>query len=219
MNLKEKVEIVFTELGKRFGGSTTELEYVTPFQLLICVMLSAQTTDKRVNMITPALFAKYPDAAAMSKATPEQLLAFIKTVNYANWKSRYIADTAKKIASWQKEHKTDAIPSTMAALTALKWVGEKTAKVLLNTLFWHKVIAVDTHVHRVSNRLGLVKTNSPLQTSKQLEKIVPEKYKSFAHHGLIFFWRYTCTARKPKCEWCPFQSFCPYYKNVIKSSK
>ncbi len=84
MNLKEKVEIVFTELGKRFGGSTTELEYVTPFQLLICVMLSAQTTDKRVNMITPALFAKYPDAAAMSKATPEQLLAFIKTVNYAN---------------------------------------------------------------------------------------------------------------------------------------
>ncbi len=120
MNKREKIDIIFEELGRRFGGSTTELQYETPFQLLICVMLSAQTTDKRVNMITPALFTKYPDAAAMSKATAEEILPFIRTVNYANGKSRYLSDTAKKIAARQKEHKTDMIPSTIQELTALQ---------------------------------------------------------------------------------------------------
>ena len=120
MKKADLIDIIFTELGKRYGSSTTELVYQTPFQLLVCVMLSAQTTDKRVNMITPALFKKYPDAAAMSKATPAQLLSFIKTVNYANGKSRYLADTAKKIADYQSEHKTDAIPSTIEELTQLK---------------------------------------------------------------------------------------------------
>lgn len=233
MKKSEVVDIVFTELGKRYGNSTTELQYETPFQLLICVMLSAQTTDKRVNMITPALFKKYPDALSMSKATAEDILPFIRTVNYANSKSRHIAATAKILATNSKllheekmkrgsEEKlwsqNDMIPSTFEGLVALPGVGEKTAKVLLNTLFGHKVIAVDTHVHRVSNRLWLVKTTTPLQTSKQLEKIVPEKYKSRAHHGLIFFGRYTCVAVKPHCSGCPFQKICPYFVKVLSKN-
>lgn len=217
MQKKEKIDAVFKVLWERFGSSTTELIYSTPFQLLISVMLSAQTTDKRVNMITPALFRQYPNAAAMSKASPEEILPFIKTVNYANAKSRYLATTALRLTERQQQTSADAdqIPWEFDLLVQFPGVWTKTAKVVLHTLFWHKVIAADTHVHRVANRLWLVKTNSPLQTSKQLEKIVPEKYKSFAHHGLIFHGRYTCTARNPKCGLCPFQSFCPYYKNVV----
>ena len=217
MKKQELVDAVFIVLWERFGSSTTELIYNGPFQLLVSVVLSAQTTDKRVNMITPALFRQYPNAESMSKATAEEILPYIKTVNYANAKSRYLSTTAQRLVEWQKKNNRsiDDIPWSFEELVAFPWVWTKTAKVILNTLFGEKVIAADTHVHRVANRLGLVKTNSPIQTSKQLEKIVPEKYKSFAHHGLIFHGRYTCTARNPKCWLCPFQSFCPYYKNVI----
>ena len=155
MKKSELVDKVFTVLGERYGSSTTELVYGSNFQLLVCVMLSAQTTDKRVNIITPELFEKYPDAFAMSSATPEELHSYIKTVNYANAKARHLAMTAQKLRDWQKEQKLghDQIPGTMQELIALPGVGEKTAKVILNTLFDEKVIAVDTHVHRVSNRL------------------------------------------------------------------
>lgn len=203
--------MIFEELKSRYAWATTELNYQTPFQLLASVILSAQCTDKRVNIVTPKLFAKLPDAKTMSESSQEEIFELIQSISYPNSKSKNLLGMAQRLHTVYH----DEIPRTQKELVTLPWVGEKTAKVVLHVLYDENVIAVDTHVHRVANRLWLVKTNAPLQTSKQLEKIVPENYKSFAHHGMILFGRYQCTAIKPRCSDCPFQHICPYFSKVL----
>jgi len=208
MRKTERIDIVFTTLETLYAGATTELIYTTPFQLLIAVAMSAQTTDKQVNAVTAKFFdrVKVPeDVCAMSES---EWARCVQGVNYAPTKAKNLYRTAHIL----RDQFHSQIPQTQEELMTLYGVGEKTAKVILHVLYDHPVIAVDTHVHRVCNRLGIVKTTEPLQTSHELERIIPTKYLQNAHHGLILFGRYHCTARNPKCGDCPFVSWCPAKK-------
>ena len=183
----------------------TELQYKEPFQLLIAVILSAQCTDKRVNMITPSLFEAYPTPEKLSSATPEDVYKFIKSVSYPNNKSKHLVGMAKMLLS----DFNGVVPSDIDELQKLPGVGRKTANVIASVVFDKPAMAVDTHVFRVANRIGLT-TNSktPLSTEKELIKYIPEKFISRAHHWLILHGRYICTARKPKCEECGISQWC-----------
>lgn len=208
--LKKNIDIFFTTLEKLYPENRTDLIWETPWQLLVAVVMSAQTTDKQVNKVTGKFFdtIKTPyDTVALSE---EQRYEYIKWVNYAPTKAKNLYKTAQLLT--KESNNIYTIPDTLSELIKLHGVGEKTAKVILHVLYNTNDIAVDTHVHRVCNRVGLVSTNEPIQTSKLLDKVIPEKYKSIAHHTLIFFGRYQCTARKPKCDTCPFTKFCLYYK-------
>lgn len=208
---KKHIDIFFTTLEKMYPENRTDLIWETPRQLLMAVVMSAQTTDKQVNKVTEKFFntIKTPhDVVALSL---EERSDYIKGVNYAPTKAKNLYKTAQLLS---QQEDTYTIPTSLEELIKLHGVGEKTAKVVLHVLYNTNDIAVDTHVHRVCNRIGLVSTKEPLQTSKLLDKTIPEKYKSIAHHTLIFFWRYHCTARKPKCETCPFTSFCRYYQSL-----
>lgn len=205
---KSDFKTIFSYLEQLFPNADTELNYETPFQLLIAVMMSAQTTDKQVNKVTDKLFQTIyqpEDVLKMGHAAFEQA---IKSVNLYRGKAKHIYQTSELLAA-----KKGKIPETEAELVKLPGVGEKTAKVVLHVLYKKPVIAVDTHVHRVCNRLGIVKTNAPLQTSKLLETTIPNEYKSIAHHCMILFGRYLCTARKPKCSECQLQKLCPYFRS------
>lgn len=205
---KSDFKTIFSYLEQLFPNADTELNYETPFQLLIAVMMSAQTTDKQVNKVTDKLFQTIyqpEDVLKMGHATFEQA---IKSVNLYRGKAKHIYQTSELLAA-----KKGKIPKTEAELVKLPGVGEKTAKVVLHVLYKKPVIAVDTHVHRVCNRLGIVKTTTPLQTSKLLETTIPNEYKSIAHHCMILFGRYLCTARKPKCSECQLQKLCPYFRS------
>ncbi len=237
---KSDIYFVFDELSKMYAWATTELVYETPFQLLVSVIMSAQTTDKQVNKVTANFFdtIKYPQD--ILKISPETWESMIQWVNYYKNKAKNIykmsgmlvehAESSHK--AWSSDITINSersndfikqrwyrIPDTQDALTALPWVWEKTAKVILQVLYWEAVIAVDTHVHRVTNRLWIVKTNEPLQTSKILEAKVPTEFRYTAHHSLIMFGRYHCTARNPLCETCPFQKICPWYKTHVSKDK
>jgi endonuclease III len=250
MMKKSDIHFVFEELTKRYAGSTTELIYDTPFQLLVSVIMSAQTTDKQVNKVTAFFFDTIKWPKDILKLKPEKWESMIAWVNYYKNKAKNIykmagilvasswgmAEGSHKMTSipwdsslrseWQLEwsnYKNTPIkkwgyriPDTQEELVKLPWVWEKTAKVILQVLYWHDVIAVDTHVHRVTNRLWIVKTNEPLQTSKILEAKVPPEFRWDAHHGLILFGRYHCTARNPKCDTCPFTKICAWYKKNKK---
>ena len=212
--LKKNIDMFFTTLEKVYPENRTDLIWETPWQLLVAVVMSAQTTDKQVNKVTEKFFSiiKTPyDTVALSE---EQRYEYIKWVNYAPTKAKNLYKTAVILtkegsSQWKNSY---LIPNDIKELTKLHGVGEKTAKVILHVLYNTNDIAVDTHVHRVCNRIGLVHTKEPLQTSKLLDKAIPDKYKHIAHHTLIFFGRYHCTARKPKCDTCPFAKFCLYYK-------
>ncbi len=222
---RQHIDIFFTTLEQLYPENRTDLVWETPRQLLVAVVMSAQTTDKQVNKVTGKFFdtIKTPyDTLALTEA---QRYECIKWVNYAPTKAKNLYKTAQilviarneaihKIS--QSKEKIYIIPNTLWELIKLYGVWEKTAKVILHVLYHTNDIAVDTHVHRVCNRIWLVQTKEPLQTSKLLDKAIPDIYKSIAHHTLIFFWRYHCTARKPKCETCPFTNFCTYYKNNNK---
>ena len=217
---KTDIYTVFQELSHRYAGATTELIYKTPFQLLVAVIMSAQTTDKQVNKVTSTFFDEIQCPADILQLKPEQWESMIQWVNYYRNKARNIYKLAgilqnASLGTTDGEYK---IPDTQEELVKLPWVWEKTAKVILQVLYGHDVIAVDTHVHRVTNRLWIVATNEPLQTSKILENLVPKEYRWDAHHWLILFWRYHCTARNPKCDTCPFTHICLWYKKV-KSKK
>ncbi len=210
--LKKNIDIFFTTLEKLYPENRTDLIWETPWQLLVAVVMSAQTTDKQVNKVTGKFFdtIKTPyDTVAVSE---EQRYEYIKWVNYAPTKAKNLYKTAQSLT--KESNNIYTIPDNLSELIKLHGVGEKTAKVILHVLYNTNDIAVDTHVHRVCNRIWLVSTNEPLQTSKFLDNVIPEKYKSIAHHTLIFFWRYHCTARKPKCQDCPFTSFCTYYQTL-----
>jgi endonuclease-3 len=189
----------------------TELDYISPFHLLIAVILSAQCTDKRVNMITPPLFKKYPTPEKLAKATYAEVFEFIKSCSYPNNKSKHLVEMAKTLVSDFKS----IVPSDVDELQKIPGVGRKTANVIAAVVYNKPVMAVDTHVFRVSARIGLtVNAKTPLETEKQLVKYIPEKYVSTAHHWLILHGRYVCIARKPKCGECGIKEICKYYKSL-----
>ena len=224
---KKDYDELFNNLLHLFPNPDTELNFETPFQLLVAVMLSAQTTDRQVNVVTDKLFLKVKEPNDVLKISEENLAKQISSVNYYKMKAKHIKQTAQQLIELSKNKKVKLtknekeclnkhwyyLPENIEWLIKLPWVGEKTAKVILYVRYKHDLIAVDTHVHRVANRLWIVKTNEPLETSKEIEKVVPKKRKRIAHHSLILFWRYYCTAKKPKCENCVLQKWCKYYKN------
>lgn len=186
---------------------TTELEFGSAFQLLCATLLSAQCTDRRINQVTPALFARYPDARAMAKAEADDVLEFVKSVSYPNAKSKHLVEMARMLVS----NYDGEVPSDLDELVKLPGVGRKTANVMQAVWFGRAAMAVDTHVFRVSHRLGLVpKTaNTPLKVEQELMKYIPAADVPNAHHWLLLHGRYICTARKPHCEKCPFDAVCP----------
>jgi endonuclease III len=201
-------------MQKLFGDyPMTELLYDTPFQLLMSVVMSAQTTDKQVNKVTEKFYDRIRNPQDVIAISEEEFYEYIKGVNYAPTKARNLYKTAIILATSQQPLATSyKIPETLSELIKLPWVGIKTAKVILYVLYNQKYIAVDTHVHRVAHRLWRVKDMSPEKTSDALEKLIPDDYKDRAHHVIIYFGRYLCKSQKPECERCPLQEHCLYYK-------
>jgi len=208
---KREIDFLFEVLKDKFYSKETELNYSTPFQLLVAVILSAQCTDKRVNLITPKLWKEYSTVEKMANASQNEIFDLIKSCSYPNNKAKSLLWMSKKIIS----DFSSEIPETLSELQTLPGVWLKTAKVVAHVLYGLPVIAVDTHVFRVVNRLWLVDEKNRDKSSELLEKIIPNKYKKIAHHSLIYFGRYHCLARNPKCLDCPFNGFCEYF-NWIK---
>lgn len=207
MTRKQRYKTIIDYFHERQPVTTTELTWQSEFQLLVAVVLSAQCTDKRVNMVTPALFEAYPDADSMSRAGEEDVLKYIKSVSYPNAKARHLVQLSQKIVS----DYGGIVPHDMDALMTLPGVGRKTANVMLAVAFRQAAMPVDTHVFRVSHRLGLVpKTaNTPLKVEKELVRNIPSELLGDAHHWLLLHGRYICKSQRPSCEKCPFTSFCP----------
>ena len=212
MTIKERYAKALEWFAAEMPAPQTELKYDNPFHLLIAVILSAQCTDKRVNMITPPLFEAYPDAASLAAATPEEVFAYIKSVSYPNNKTRSIIGAARTIT----EEFGGEVPDNIDDLMRIPGVGRKTANVMLAVVWNRAAMAVDTHVFRVSERIGLT-TNSknPLTTEKALVKNIPEELIPMAHHWLILHGRYVCMARKPKCEECGIAEWCRYNQKKL----
>ena len=209
MNIKQRYNFVIDYFLQHSPEAETELFYDDPFQLLVAVILSAQCTDKRVNLTTPAIFEKYPDAAAMSAATPEELFPLIKSISYPNNKAKHLVGMSRMLM----EKYNGTVPMTVNELTELPGVGRKTANVITSVIYEQPNMAVDTHVFRVSARIGLtVGAKTPLATEKQLIKHIPKVYVHKAHHWLILHGRYICIARKPKCTECGLKPVCRYFK-------
>ncbi len=213
--MKAKLKSILKILEDTYKGTSTALIYQTPFQLLISTMLAAQSTDKRVNIVTPALFRDYPDAHKMKTLRQDELEQYIKTVGLYKTKAKNIVTTSKILAD-----KYDGdIPETREELMKLPGVGRKTANVVLSIAKGVPAIAVDTHVFRVANRIGLAKANNVLETEKQLMKNIPEKDWSDAHHWLIWHGRKICKAQRPLCDECPIARLCAFNStNHIKSN-
>lgn len=216
MTLKERYEKVLDFFQKNNPGAQTELHYNNPFQLLMAVMLSAQCTDKRVNMITPALFEAYPVPEVLAVSTPEAVLEYVHSISYPNSKAKHLVGMAKMLV----EKFNGEVPSTLEELIQLPGVGRKTANVIQAVVFNKATMAVDTHVFRVSNRIGLTNNSrTPLQSEKELTKHIPEALIPIAHHWLILHGRYVCTALKPKCDECGIKMYCKYYHELHKVIK
>ncbi|MBQ0015409.1 MAG: endonuclease III [Bacteroidales bacterium] len=208
MTTKERYQQVLAYFEKAMPDAATELHYNNTFELLVAVMLSAQCTDKRVNMVTPQLFAAYPNAASMAQAPVEDVLRLIKSISYPNDKSRHLIAMAQQLM----ERYDGKVPDTLEALQTLPGVGRKTANVMLAVAFDKPAMPVDTHVFRVANRIGLARQcTTPLQTEQQLLKYIPTHQLTLAHHWLILHGRYTCTARNPKCESCNIAIYCQWH--------
>lgn len=206
---------VLAELEARYGGIGTALHFRNPFELVIAVMLSAQTNDNQVNKVTPALFERYPDAAAMAQATPEAIKELIATIGFANTKARHAVAAAQLLV----ERHGGEVPGDFSALVALPGVGRKTANVVLSNAFGVPAIPVDTHVFRVSNRLGLADHGDVEGTEEQLMKHIPREDWADAHHWLIWHGRKICKAPTPKCEECFLTPWCFYFNGQGKWKK
>lgn len=214
MTIKERYSRVLEIFQDTMPVAETELHFENPYQLLVAVILSAQCTDKRVNMITPALFEAFPTPESLSEATPDEIFSYIKSVSYPNIKSRSLAGMARMLVN---EYGGE-IPSDMDKLTAMPGVGRKTANVILAVIFNQAAMAVDTHVFRVSERIGLTTgSKNPLTTEKTLMKYIPSEIVPKAHHWLILHGRYVCKARKPECLDCSLRQVCRYYGKTAKS--
>lgn len=214
MTRKERYNYIIDYFKKQLPNVTTELQFGSCFQLLCATLLSAQCTDKRINQVTPALFARFPDARTMAKAEPEDVLEYVRSVSYPNAKSKHLVEMARKLV----ENFDGEVPDNEKDLTSLPGVGRKTANVVMAVWYGKARIAVDTHVYRVSHRLGLVpaKANTPLKVEVELMKNIPEEYVSSAHHWLLLHGRYICQSARPKCDDCQFNSICPH---KIENSK
>ena len=208
MTKKERYRKISEWFEANMPVAETELRYESPFHLLIAVILSAQCTDKRVNIITPALFQAYPTPEALAAASPEEVFEYIKSVSYPNNKSKHLTGMAKMLV----ERFGGVVPSEREELMQLPGVGRKTANVIAAVVFDKPAMAVDTHVFRVANRIGLTSTKTPLATELELVKNFPPEVLPKAHHWLILHGRYVCMARRPKCEECGLTPYCRYFK-------
>jgi endonuclease III len=205
MKKKERYEKMIAYFSENAPNAETELFYDNPFQLLVAVILSAQCTDKRVNLTTPFIFEKYPDSKTMSNASFEDMFALIKSISYPNNKAKHLIGMAQLL----EQNYAGVVPMTVEELIKLPGVGRKTANVITSVIDHQPNMAVDTHVFRVSARLGLTtNAKTPLATEKQLIKLIPKDLIHKAHHWLILHGRYTCTARSPKCSSCGLLTIC-----------
>lgn len=213
---KDRYNAFVNYFSEHQPNAETELHYNNPFQLLIAVILSAQCTDKRVNMVTPALFERFPTPAILADTTSDIVFDYIKSISYPNNKAKHLVGMAKVLL----EEFNGVIPNTTEELMRLPGVGRKTANVISSVIFNMPTMAVDTHVFRVSRRIGLTNGKTVLAVEKDLVKNLPKDTIYLAHHWLILHGRYICVARRPKCEICPLTSFCRYYeKNVLNVLK
>jgi endonuclease-3 len=207
---KERYEAFINYFSENMPVAETELQYEDPFQLLVAVVLSAQCTDKRINMVTPALFRDFPTPAHLAASHFDELFPYIKSVSYPNNKTKHLLGLGKMLM----EEFGGKVPETVAELTKLPGVGRKTANVITSVVWNQPNMAVDTHVFRVSRRLGLVPltAKTPLEVEKHLIRHIPKEHVHKAHHWLILHGRYTCLARRPKCEECSITHFCRYFE-------
>lgn len=214
MTRKERYDYILSYFRQREPNVTTELQFGSAFQLLCATLLSAQCTDKRINEVTPALFAKYPTPELMAKASVDDVLEYVRSVSYPNAKSRHLVEMSRMLV----EQFGGVIPDDPKKLVKLPGVGRKTANVLQAVWFGKATMAVDTHVYRVSHRLGLIPktSNTPRKVEDYLMTHIPETDVRDAHHWLLLHGRYVCQSARPKCEKCPFESFCP---KLLEGSK
>lgn len=214
MTRKERYDYILSYFRQREPNVTTELQFGSAFQLLCATLLSAQCTDKRINEVTPALFAKYPTPELMVKASVDDIFEYVRSVSYPNAKSRHLVEMSRMLV----EQFGGVIPDDPKELVKLPGVGRKTANVLQAVWFGKATMAVDTHVYRVSHRLGLVPktSNTPRKVEDYLMTHIPETDVRDAHHWLLLHGRYVCQSARPKCEKCPFESFCP---KLLEGSK
>ena len=214
MKKAERYSIVLDRFRREMPVAETELEFASPFQLLVAVILSAQCTDKRVNLITPALFEAYPTAEAMAEATPDDIFDYVRSCSYPNNKAKALAGMARRLLS----DFGGEVPATMDELLTLPGVGRKTANVVLSVVYDRPAMAVDTHVFRVAERIGLTtRSRTPLSTEKTLVENIPESDIPRAHHWLILHGRYVCKARRPDCGACFLADVCRYALRAAKA--
>jgi endonuclease III len=209
---KDRFKFVLDYFLKHQPIAETELKYASPYELLVAVILSAQCTDKRVNIITPHFFERFPTAESLADAEVDEIFQYIRSCSYPNSKSKNLLGMAKMLTNDFK----GIVPDDVNELQKLPGVGRKTANVIASVVYNKPALAVDTHVFRVAARIGLTtNAKTPLETEKQLVKYIPEDLLAIAHHWLILHGRYVCVARKPKCKECPLKEVCKYYQSQL----
>jgi endonuclease III len=212
---KERYRRFVSHFSAKQPDAETELNYNNPFQLLVAVILSAQCTDKRINQVTPALFQRFPTAESLAETTPDIVFDYIRSVSYPNNKAKHLVGMAKILV----DDFSSEVPSDIDQLQKMPGVGRKTANVIASVIYNAPAMAVDTHVFRVANRIGLTNGKTPLAVEKELVKNLPEHTIHIAHHWLILHGRYVCVARSPKCSICEITNFCKYFQNNEKITK
>lgn len=214
MLIKDRYNAFVDYFSTHNPDAQTELHYGNPYELLVAVILSAQCTDKRINQVTPALFERFPDAESLAASASEEVFNYIRSVSYPNNKSKHLVGMAQKLIA----QFDGVVPEKIEDLIQLPGVGRKTANVISSVVYKNPTMAVDTHVFRVADRLGLTsRAKTPLAAEKQLVKHLPEETIALAHHWLILHGRYICLARKPKCDECPITYFCKYFEKTRKA--
>jgi len=211
---KERYRQLIEHFSQKYPTAETELHYTNPYELLVAVIMSAQCTDKRVNMVTPALFERFPDPQSLADSTAEEVFQYIRSISYPNNKAKHLVGMARMLL----DKFGGEVPSTVDELQQMPGVGRKTANVIASVIYNQPTMAVDTHVFRVSHRLGLVpKTaTTPLAVEKELIKYIPDSVIPVAHHWLILHGRYICLARSPQCDKCDLTHLCKFYENQQK---
>jgi len=212
---KERYQLFVSHFSATQPNAETELHYNNPFQLLVAVILSAQCTDKRINQVTPALFQRFPNAKALAETTPDIVFDYIRSVSYPNSKAKHLVGMANILLN----EFNNEVPSDIKDLQKMPGVGRKTANVIASVIYNAPAMAVDTHVFRVANRIGLTAGKTPLAVEKDLVKNLPEHTIHVAHHWLILHGRYICVARSPKCSICEITHFCKYFQKNSKITK
>lgn len=211
---KERYQRFVAHFSAKQPDAETELHYNNPFQLLVAVILSAQCTDKRINQVTPALFQRFPNAKALAEVTPDIVFDYIRSVSYPNNKAKHLVGMANMLLN----EFNNEVPSDIDQLQKMPGVGRKTANVIASVIYNAPAMAVDTHVFRVANRIGLTKGKTPLAVEKDLVKHLPTETIHVAHHWLILHGRYVCVARSPKCSICEITAICKYYETHHKTA-